>query len=888
MKDSGNTQPPARLASEQTICKLRTCCLGAYYHATIPYRMWASARRAAAGRAPIMVLFYHRIAATHENPWTTSPRVFERQMAWLNRNFDMVSLDEAQRRIASGENRRPAVSITFDDGYADNCAMALPLLLDLKIPVTYFVASQNVLDGQPFPHDSALGAPLAPNTPDEIRALADAGVEIGCHTRRHTNLGPVRDPEILYEEMVGARQDLETMTGRPVRYFAFPYGHHHNLTTESFTLAHRTGYRGVCSAYGGYNFPGDNPFHLQRIHPDNDLLHLKNWLTVDPRKLYSVRRFTARPTRTVIYPPDRPTILGNPHLAAPFPWPVSESLADETAKPLADVVADETPEPGLEPMPLPEPVTPELLPTLDLAQPVMAASSMAVDTLATSVMLMLLMTVLQRLVGFGRGIAFCRWLDPEQLGQWDVAFGFINLAAPLALLGLPGSFGRYFEYYRQRGQVRLFLRRATALCLASALVALAVVAVSREWFSVLIFGRASEQALVLWLVGCLATVLAYNFLSCIFMAARMYRVATIMQFFQSVGFAAISLALCFGWKASADSAVVGYGLASALCIVGAYPFLKRVWRATATELPAAVPQRAFWAKLLPFAAWIWMSNLLSGLFDMIDRYMIVHFSGLEVNEALRQVGYYHTSRLLPLLFVAISALLGSMITPHLSHDWELGRRREVAERLNTVLKALDLSLFAASVVVLICAPFLFCTVLGGKFSEGLEQLPLTLVYCTWFGTFAVAQNYLWCAEKAWLSSVALLIGLLVNVSLDLVLLPRVGLHGAVMATTAANFTALTLLYLLNGRLGMRIARGTWILAAVPMLLWLGPTVATLGLVVVLAVSLFTEWLFTGEERHHLLAPAVGVWQSFRARLRRIGGWRAKTECWQIPAQTHHL
>ena len=278
-----------------------------------------------------------------------------------------------------------------------------------------------------------------------------------------------------------------------------------------------------------------------------------------------------------------------------------------------------------------------------------------------------------------------------------------------------------------------------------------------------------------------------------------------------------------------------------------------------------MPQRTFWAKLLPFAAWIWVSNLLSGLFDIIDRYMIVHFSGLEVNEALRQVGYYHTSRLLPLLFVAVSALLGSMITPSLSHDWELGRRREVAARLNTVLKALDLSLFAASVVTLIFAPFLFNTVLGGKYAAGLDQLPLTLVYCIWFGTVAVAQNYLWCAEKAWLSSMALLVGLLVNVSLDLVLLPRIGLHGAVMATTAANFTALLLIYLLNDRLGMRIARGTWMLAAIPMLLWLGPTVAALGLVVVSAVSLWTDWLFSHEERQHLLGPATGLWKKIRAR-----------------------
>ena len=56
---------------------------------------------------------------------------------------------------------------------------------------------------------------------------------------------------------------------------------------------------------------------------------------------------------------------------------------------------------------------------------------------------------------------FCRWLEPEQLGQWDVAFGFLNLAAPLAVLGLPGSFGRYVEYFRQRGQFHVFLRRTT-------------------------------------------------------------------------------------------------------------------------------------------------------------------------------------------------------------------------------------------------------------------------------------------------------------------------------------------------------------------------------------------------------------------------------------------
>jgi O-antigen/teichoic acid export membrane protein len=373
------------------------------------------------------------------------------------------------------------------------------------------------------------------------------------------------------------------------------------------------------------------------------------------------------------------------------------------------------------------------------------------------------------------------------------------------------------------------------------------------------------------------------------MAARMYRVATVMQFLQSVGFAAVSLALCLTWQPTAASAVVGYGLASAACLLGSYPFFKRIWRSTADEMPAAVPQRSFWLKLMPFAAWLWVSNLLSGLFELIDRYMIVHFSGLHVDEALRQVGYYHTSRLLPLLFVAVSALLGSMITPHLSHDWEQGKRRAVANRLNTVLKTLDLSLFAASVVALVCAPFLFNTILGGRFAGGLEELPLTLVYCTWFGTVAVAQNYLWCAEKAWLSSVALFAGLAVNVSLDLVLLPRWGLHGAVMATTVANFTALSLTYLLNNRLGMRVSGATWLLAFAPMLLWLGPVVAALGLGVLLAVSLATPWLFTREEKQHLLVPAAGFLQKIRARFgRRLARRRGEDECWPVSAGNHEV
>jgi hypothetical protein len=63
------------------------------------------------------------------------------------------------------------------------------------------------------------------------------------------------------------------------------------LNTDAFRLAREAGYAGVCSAYGGYNYLGDDPFHFQRIHADPELIRLKNWLMVDPRKEERVSRF---------------------------------------------------------------------------------------------------------------------------------------------------------------------------------------------------------------------------------------------------------------------------------------------------------------------------------------------------------------------------------------------------------------------------------------------------------------------------------------------------------------------------------------------------------------------------------------------------------------------
>ena len=266
--------------------------LGLYYPATYPYRYWNNRRMAANGRAPVMVVLFHRIAYDWANSWTTHTETFIKDIRWLKNRFEMVSLAEAQRRIAQPNNDKPCVAVTFDDGYAVNCDVALPLLIEENIPCTYFVTTENVLRGNTFEHDTAMGNHFEPNTIAQLRDVADAGIEIGAHTRTHPHLGRIVDANERYDEIVAARDDLQDALGYPVRRFAVPFGQHEHLSDEVFKLCHESNFDCVVSAYGGYNWPGGDPFHLQRMGVDGPHLRMKNWTTVDPSKIVRIKRFS--------------------------------------------------------------------------------------------------------------------------------------------------------------------------------------------------------------------------------------------------------------------------------------------------------------------------------------------------------------------------------------------------------------------------------------------------------------------------------------------------------------------------------------------------------------------------------------------------------------------
>jgi O-antigen/teichoic acid export membrane protein len=470
------------------------------------------------------------------------------------------------------------------------------------------------------------------------------------------------------------------------------------------------------------------------------------------------------------------------------------------------------------------------------------------DTLAQSMVALALLAVGQRLVGFLRSVVVCGWLPPDQLGVWDLANRFLLLAAPLVVLGLPGSFGRYLEHYRQRGALRCVLVRTATVCGALALVAVLVMTASPDFFEQQVFGASGTPASIAILAAALLIVAAYNFLTEVLTSLRLNRIGSLLQLFNSVAFAGLSVGLLALWRLDGMAIVVAYAGRCLLLLLAAAGWLLINWSQLPND-PSPVNHAEMWRKLAPFALCVWVTNFLYNLFETIDRYMLLHVGQLLDAQSL--IGQYHSAQVIPLLLASVASLLAGVILPHLTHDWEIGNRKSVSDTLNLTVKLLAIAMFAAGVVIVFAAPVLFDLVWGGKYADGLALLPLALASCAWLGLFTVAQMYLWCAERPTMSCVCLALGLVLNVALNYVLIPRHGLPGAVTATMISHCAVLALVLALNRRLGMQIDRATVAASLLPLALLLATWAAAAVLMAVILDLAIGHKLLNDHERNRL-------------------------------------
>jgi peptidoglycan/xylan/chitin deacetylase (PgdA/CDA1 family) len=174
-----------------------------------------------------VLLSYHRATLDFETSAREGlPSLFvsagtlERQIRQIARTREIVSLADANRILSEppGRRSRDVFVVTFDDGYADNHDVALPVLSALKIPATFFVATGYAGTKRHFPHDrlyatlselARRGIPLErAGLPPQPQALLTACAEAGPAATRVRVIA-----RLPHDQLLGVAEALEARTG---------------------------------------------------------------------------------------------------------------------------------------------------------------------------------------------------------------------------------------------------------------------------------------------------------------------------------------------------------------------------------------------------------------------------------------------------------------------------------------------------------------------------------------------------------------------------------------------------------------------------------------------------------------------------------------------------
>jgi peptidoglycan/xylan/chitin deacetylase (PgdA/CDA1 family) len=231
----------------------------------------------------VLVLCYHAISERFPAALSVKPDAFERQLAILKRAGYRGATFADAVRATSGR----VVAITFDDAYLSELTLAKPLLDAVGYPATVYAPTAYLdtperplkWDGIEQWHGGEHERELLPMSWDQLGELAEAGWEIGSHTRTHPHLDRVEDDTELRDELVESKATVEQRLGRDCTTLAYPYGEYDERVIAAAGAA-------------GYAAAGTLP---ARLHPARPLA----WPRVGIYRGDDERRFRLKVSRVM-------------------------------------------------------------------------------------------------------------------------------------------------------------------------------------------------------------------------------------------------------------------------------------------------------------------------------------------------------------------------------------------------------------------------------------------------------------------------------------------------------------------------------------------------------------------------------------------------------------
>jgi peptidoglycan/xylan/chitin deacetylase (PgdA/CDA1 family) len=212
----------------------------------------------------LVVLTYHSVKA-HQR------QRFEKQMKLLLKSGKAV-LADVGNQLPGGRHH---IAVTFDDGFQSILENALPALHKLGIPVTVFVPTGflGMRPGWIRRLDQENYGEIVLRE-DQLKSLADEGVLIGSHCVTHPKVTSLQ-PEMAKKELIESKGKLESILGRKVTLFSFPYN---DFNESVIDLAKQAGYSRTFANVPTYPISRVDRFLLGRLHVTPEDWGIEYWL----------------------------------------------------------------------------------------------------------------------------------------------------------------------------------------------------------------------------------------------------------------------------------------------------------------------------------------------------------------------------------------------------------------------------------------------------------------------------------------------------------------------------------------------------------------------------------------------------------------------------------
>ena len=214
----------------------------------------------------IPILMYHSISCTDNakfRPFTVSPASFAEQMAYLQAHaYTALTVTQFVSSLAQKETTLPErpVILTFDDGFADFFAQALPVLKHYRFVATLYVATAFVNGTSRWLQHMGEGVrPML--TWKQLAEISSRGIECSAHSHSHPQLDTLHRTTAEYE-IVQSKKLLEHHLSKEVRSFAYPFGYY---TPRLQQLLREAGYTSACAVRHAMSSQTDDPLSLARL-----------------------------------------------------------------------------------------------------------------------------------------------------------------------------------------------------------------------------------------------------------------------------------------------------------------------------------------------------------------------------------------------------------------------------------------------------------------------------------------------------------------------------------------------------------------------------------------------------------------------------------------------